>query len=262
MTRASVSGSWVAAALACAASACSGSAGQPPDLEITHNQAPAAGTCELSQSATRNHIDDGTFDLALGDRSSYTLTPLVENRGADDVVFNTVRLESYHDQDGVFVRLNFVCDNPTGCETWDIDLCEGGTCPTVAAGESGSFEVPVLPRLVTGYFQTIMDGAVREGRIPPEFRLQSVARLIGTASDGSTEVESEPFSFVVNLCLGCLVAFPEGSDSPAIPGEDCCGGGAPADQGCYPGQDAPIDCRSCVRTLPEICNYGRVTCDP
>lgn len=241
--------------------ACSGDAGEPDELEITYNQSPLAGSCELSQEATRERIEEGTFDLALGDRSSYTLTPLVTNRGSDDIVFQTVRLEAYHEQDAGFVRLNFVCDDPMGCETWEIDLCEGGSCPSVLNGETASFEVPVFSRLVTAYFQTIMDGAVREGRTPPQFRLQAVARLIGTDANGIREVESAPFAFVVNLCLGCLVAFPEGTDSPALPGEDCCGGGTPVDPGCYPGQDAPIDCRSCLRTLPEICNFGRVSCD-
>jgi hypothetical protein len=77
-------------------------------------------------------------------------------------------------------------------------------------------------------------------------------RLVGTA-DGGAEILSPPFTYPLRVCLGCLVEFPDGSDSGSVPGPDCCAG-APTSRACLPGQDDPIDCRSCVMSAPEVCN--------
>ena len=152
-----------------------------------------------------------------------------------------------------------MCDDAEVCDEWDLALCPAGsrTCPTVAAGDTASFEVPVMSRIVTGFYQTMMDIAVREGRNPPEFELIAEVRLVGTV-DGE-EVISEPFEYPVKLCLGCLVDYPDGSDVSRISGPDCCGARS-SRINCYPGQDDPFDCHLCTRTLPEICNFGRLTC--
>lgn len=229
----------------------------PPQLEITRNQLPDGTTCELHQTRRGSGTARGTFDLVIGDRSSYILTPLVANNGSADITITSARLEAYEDREGESVRLNFACHLPEGCDEWDIDVCEGA-CPVVEAGSTASFEVQVLPRVVTGYYQIMMDVAAREGRRPPQFDIRSVVQLVGETDSG--EVLSEPFEFVTTLCLGCLVEFPPGSDDPSLPGPDCCGsGGIPSS--CYPGQDAPIDCHLCVSTSPEVCNFGRTRCE-
>lgn len=225
------------------------------ELVIAANQAPTA-TCELSQSGGAPRIGSGIFDLVIGDRSSYVLTPLVRNNGGEDITITTARIEAYEERDGASYRLNFACHLPDGCDEWDIEVCAAG-CPRVPAGGTASFEVQALPRVVTGYYQIMMDAAVREGRRPSEHDIRSVVRLVGNA--GAREVISDPFDFITHLCLGCLVTFPPGSDSPGIPGEDCCGAGVP-EESCYPGQDEPVDCRLCTRTSPEVCNFGRTSC--
>ncbi len=125
------------------------------------------------------------------------------------------------------------------------------------AGSTASFDVPALPRAVTGYFQSMMDQAVSIGRRPPEFFLTTTVQLIGDA--GGREIIGPEYRYDIQLCLGCLVEFPAGTDDPALPGPDCCGGGT-ATPSCYSGQDEAIDCRLCITTLPEICNMGRTTC--
>lgn len=226
------------------------------ELAIRMNQAPTSA-CELSPEGGGARIASGVFDLVIGDVSSYILTPLVANNGGEDITVTTARLEAYEERDGASYRLNFACHLPSGCDEWDIDLCGTGGCPVVPAGGTASFEVQALPRVVTGYYQLMLDAAVREGRRPSEHDIRSVVRLVGTA--GSRDVISDPFEWVTHLCLGCLVEFPPGSDDPAIVGEDCCGLGTP-ESSCYPSQDDPIDCRLCVRTSPEVCNFGRTSC--
>jgi hypothetical protein len=232
--------------------------GEDPDpFRIARNQLPDPSTCELFQARRGTSAARGTFDLVIGDRSSYILTPLVENNGSADITITTARLEAYEERDGESFRLNFACHVPEGCDEWEIDVCEG-VCPVVEAGSTASFEVQALPRVVTGYYQIMMDLAAREGRRPPQFDIRAVVRLVGETDGG--EIVSAPFELVVTLCLGCLVEFPPGSDDPAVLGPDCCGP-ATIPASCYPGQDAPIDCHLCTTTSPELCNFGRTRCE-
>ena len=245
--------SLVVVAAAIAVAAC----GEDPEpLRIARNQLPDPSTCELIQTRRGTGTGRGTFDMVIGDRSSYVLTPLVENNRGTDITITTARLEAYEERDGTLTRLNFACHLPEGCDEWEVDLCDGG-CPVVEAGSTASFEVQALPRVVTGYYQIMMDVAAREGRRPPQFDIRSVVRLVGETDTG--EIVSAPFEFVTTLCLGCLVEFPPGSDDPALPGPDCCGP-ATIPTSCYPGQDEPIDCHLCVTTSPELCNFGRTRC--
>lgn len=226
-------------------------------LVVVHHQPPAPATCELSQSESADGRTSGTFDLVIGDRDSYVLTPLVRNHTGTPITITNANVTLEWEMDGRLVSLAIVC--PEGlCRDWDLEVCDGGVCPVVPAGGSASFPVSALPRVVTAYFQSLMDGAVAAGRVPPEFRVVSHIVLEGTTSEGLS-IASEEYEHELRVCLGCLVEFPPGSDSPDIEGPDCCGGGEPL-PACLPGQDDPVDCRRCVRTLPEICNFGRLSC--
>jgi len=247
-------------ALALAAWMCAGcDEAPPPDLEIARNQRPAP-SCELVQSPTGELLTHGTFDVAIGDRSSYLLTPVVRNRTDTQVTITTARVDiELETPPDVWNRVRVRCDLGEVCEEWDLSTCNAADptdCPVVRANDSAAFAVSILPRVVTGYFQMQLDAAVLEGRTPPEYELRSTVRLIGHSDRG--DIESTPFAYELTLCLGCLVEFPPGSDS-TLSGPDCCAG-TPTSTSCYPGQDDPIDCRLCVRTSPEVCNFGRLTC--
>jgi hypothetical protein len=231
---------------------------KPVPLTVNRNQAPSAD-CTLDQLGGEPSIESGVFDLAIGDRAAYIMIPLVENPGAEDLIVTTARVDVVQNTDEGAITLRFTCTEG-GCDEWDLALCDGAldpTCPVVPARGRASFAAPVLPRVVTGYFQGQMDAAVREGRIPATFFLTTRVSLVGYA--GEREVIGPSFAYDIQLCLGCLVEFPPGTDDPSLPGIDCCGGGAPIES-CYPGQDEPIDCRSCLSSLPEICNMGRTSC--
>lgn len=217
-----------------------------PDLEIIENQQPLED-CSLSDERTDRAIVAGTFDLAVGDRASYLLTPLVRNRTAAPLTVTTARVRTI-ESDGY---LQFRCGGES-CSAWDLDLCADG-CPVIPAKSSASFEVPALERVVSGYFQNQMDAAVIEGRNPPEFDVEAEIELI------AGDIVSPVFTFPIRLCLGCLVTFPIESDQASLPGPDCCGFSR-GDDGCYPGQDDTYSCRLCTFSVPEICNFGRRTC--
>ena len=247
---------WVAGALVIALVAGCGPDEPPADLEIVANQrltSPACGPDDGSGSRS-----SGTFDLAIGDSSTYVLDAIVANRTPDDVTVETARVTVDWKIDGEWVRVRVRCDLGETCEVWDLDVCAGGSCPVVPVRDRIAFDVPSLPRLVTAYFQGMLDTAVREGRNPPEFELRSNVTLLGTTAAGDA-IESAEFQYEIRLCLGCLVVFPEGSDNPSLPEADCCGG-PPTLTSCHPGQDDPIDCRACIVSSPDVCNFSRLSC--
>jgi hypothetical protein len=229
----------------------------PDPLAIVHNQRPIAGSCALSTTPMGDSIREGVFDLAIGDRFSYLITPIIENHAGSPVEIQRARVELDWEIEGELERLRIRCDGGGFCDEWELEVCSG-RCAEIPAGGTVAHEVPALPRVATAYFRDMMDGAVAEGRTPPEFRVVARVSLEGVDQD-MNPVIGQPFEIDLRICLGCLVEFPPGTDSPAIVGEDCCGGGTPPAE-CLLGQDAPIDCRHCIRTLPEICNFGRLSC--
>lgn len=229
------------------------------ELDIRQNQVPALPACEIPLAPTPGTIVDGTFDLVIGDRSSYLLAPLIQNRTGSPITIETVRVTLTWLHDGAEQPLSIRCDGGETCSEWELDPCEGmPACPIVPANGVGAFTVPIIPRVVTAYFRDQMDNAVREGRVPPEFSITPTVIIEGTDASGNPAL-SEPYTMPIRICLGCLVEFPPESDSPSIAGPDCCGAGTPANA-CLLGQDGPIDCRHCIRTVPEICNFGRLSC--
>lgn len=247
---------WVSAGVALAAMmvGCTSAA-----LGIEQNQRPAAGTCALPQEPTEHRLDSGVFDLALGERDSYVLTPLVRNRTEASVVVERAWLRVHWDLGHGPTWISVPCEGRQRCIDHSVPLCpEGAACPAIDPMGTASFEVPILPRPLVQYLQQVMDEAVAEGRTPPEYALTVRLHLEGVGL-AEEPVFSDDFDYEVRVCLGCLVELPEIADAPWLPGPDCCAGYV-AGSACYPGQDAPIDCRRCRGTTPAICNYGRPTC--
>jgi hypothetical protein len=69
---------------------------------------------------------------------------------------------------------------------------------------------------------------------------------------GGDEIESAIFNFPIDVCYGCLVAFP----LEAVENGSCLNAteAAPDFDGCRAGQDDPIDCRACVVSQPDVCD--------
>lgn len=76
---------------------------------------------------------------------------------------------------------------------------------------------------------------------------------------GRTNVETNEFDFPIDVCSGCLLSFPAGSDNPVLPEPNCKGslltvtGGGMIIQPCFLGQDQLVDCRLC---------QGNPACNP
>ena len=70
---------------------------------------------------------------------------------------------------------------------------------------------------------------------------------------GGIQVSGSHFVFPVTFCCHCLVQFDSASDNPAIAGPDCNSSTGMAVAACDPGQDDPVDCRTCALGNPLAC---------
>jgi hypothetical protein len=91
-------------------------------------------------------------------------------------------------------------------------------------------------------------------------RIVSTVRFFGHTLGGES-VESNDFGFPIDVCRGCLVAFPSGADNPMSAIQPNCEFAAAASTSggsmnvpCSPGQDLPISCTSCTQLA--VCRGG------
>lgn len=236
----------VVAAMGCAAE----------DLEIVANAAPGVERCD-GEPANTGDLGDGTFDLVIGDRDSYILTPRVANRSSAAITVDRADVRLEWDDGSGLQPLTVRCEGGELCGNWEQLDCTPSTCPVLPAGSETQIELRTFPRVVTAFFLQRFEEAVIEGRAPPIYDMVAYVTLHGTGAGGETV--SPEFAFPITLCLGCLVDFPPETDDPLVDGPDCCAGEPPA-RVCLEGQDAPIDCRRCRSFYPELCNYGRPSC--
>jgi hypothetical protein len=229
--------------LACTLAACGRVPGQ---FEILQNQAPTAGTCEITTDRMV-YRGEGTLDLALvsaGQEAAYFLFPLVINNlpgsmagGPDgneiDVHSFAIDIgtnkQSYLPPkvDDLFKTLN---ETPGSSDyallhysqPWAVTISSGGG---LAATFVDAFPVALAQRvLATG------DVGVSSSSMTVNARV----RVFG--STNTQDMESDPFDYPINVCNGCLV-------HNLLP---CPYTSAPAFTGnlCNLSQDEPVDCCS------------------
>lgn len=88
--------------------------------------------------------------------------------------------------------------------------------------------------MATGFVQDVVAGVIVRGR-----------------TTGGNELETAEFQFPISVCYGCLIVYPAEADDPGRPGVDC-DIRADAEVSCRPGQDGPVDCRSCSHPLCSL----------
>jgi hypothetical protein len=77
---------------------------------------------------------------------------------------------------------------------------------------------------------------------------------------GGTEITSNELAFPISICEGCLVSFPPESAVPNTEPYLCqsvadgsSSSSSESELPCLVGQDAPVDCKLCVNSHPDVC---------
>ena len=229
-------------------------------IEQMQLSAMTSGVCTIPSTSSAPHIDQGTFDLALGE--SYSVLPLFQNTISATVqVLGVVVQLREGSPDGPLIGSAF-----TVYSTITIPAADDG--PGRRAGT-----IEVIPPQVAAVLQSavcsINPSTPRTAACPVPSYSSANRRLIvtltafGETASGS-EVETPPFTFPVVVCCGCLITFPTEARAPVSEhrSPNCnFGMASPGPASCRLGQDLPVDCRLCSGTTP-FCQPPGFATDP
>jgi hypothetical protein len=219
-----------------------------PALFIVHNMNFDQATCEGISASTQSFRSNGFMDLTIA--RTYVMFPKVDNlmspSGASSLGGGGVGGAF----EGNRVTLSHALVGFTTPAGFDVPMPRNLEIPISGTLEPGSTllgEIPVInePLGVQLAASTQLDD--RGEQVPIEVSVQ----YFGLTTSG-TEVESNVFTFPMNLCMGCLLDFPLEAADPLAEPPNCRGilidelyEVADIDCGCHPGQDEALDCRCC-----------------
>jgi hypothetical protein len=119
-----------------------------------------------------------------------------------------------------------------------------------ATGTTPSFVPATVPIIDQDALTTIKNTGTGIG-VGSLVRVETFVKFFGK-STGGTAVESNEFQFPVDICAGCLIAFPVAEDDGTDAVQPNCKNATAAASGtssiptpCRIGQDAPVDCAVC-----------------
>jgi hypothetical protein len=213
---------------------------------------PQNGTCAYTADPTQATISSGTLDVGL--LSSYTPELLVGNQLAARENQTDLQAETaVIVMQGAVVHVDDTNNNEINSFT---SLASGFIDPgTGGAPGYGPMAVTIIDPKTAQALQ---------GSLPVLGTKRVIARItVFGQTSGSSDIESNEFQFPVDICNGCLVSFPAGSDDPV---KQAANGGVPNCSAtstssssstsvvpCVVGQDQIVDCQLC---------QGKTVCDP
>jgi hypothetical protein len=233
-----------------------------------------APECTVTSDATAFVASTGFVDVGLA--SNYVIFPLVGSqllaRGdarqskaeSNRVVIQGAEITLVAPDTGQPLALAGVSNPYTVIATGTID-------PSASSNASyGVTEVEILPPSVVA----LQRQALAAGGIGTSTTIHAKMRIFGKTL-GNTEVETEDFTYPINVCYGCGVFVPADAVEPTVSGARNCRGGTTGGTTttrtvCKVGQDSLTDCRFCQGAIPlctpcsvpEDCSGMRSTKDP
>jgi len=211
--------------------------------------AGGASTCLYTPNIIGPFLSFGTVDVAF--TTQYVPVLLLGNQLVTQANASLDRLET----DDVIIQGATVRVTDASGATLDNYTVPGdGFLPASAGGTPGisAFATTIVSPNAISQFAPGGSSALAYGVTK---RLVSYVKIFGITT-GGTHIESGETGIPVDVCDGCLVTFPNGSDDPANPVINC---GATGQSGsaisppCVTGQDQYVDCRLC---------QGNDACDP
>jgi hypothetical protein len=197
-------------------------------------------TCTFTADPTQPFISSGLLDAEL--TNEYEATFLVANQMVTQADPTIPQTES------AFITINHANVRITNPDGSAIRSYSTVTSASVfpASGTTPSF-VPATVPIIDQQALTMIAG-IGGGSL---VRVETFVKFFGK-STGGTSVESNEFQFPVDICAGCLIAFPAAEDDPAATAQPNCNNATAASSGtssvptpCRVGQDAPVDCAEC-----------------
>jgi hypothetical protein len=204
--------------------------------------APDSPSCEYSDDPGSAMLFRGTLDVAF--RNKYEGIVLVANQLASRG--NKSELDT--ETSGLRVRGSEVeLTTSTGQVLQEFSVNGGGfieSSPSQTPG-FGLAEVTMVPPSVGNDLAQELSGNRSMSRT-----LIANIRVFGETL-GGVEITSGDFTFPIDVCWGCLVAYPLEALDPLADGTFVCGaaGDGVSLEQCRVGQDERIDCRACSSTL-------------
>lgn len=213
------------ALVAAALTACAGNGDEA--LIIIQNQVPAEN-CIISGAEDSTVQDDGTLDVIGG--TGYLFTPLVKNTASGETgteaqrrVFITgARVDLRFADPTLFSEQELQQFEDAGLTRFEVPLA-GSVTPN---GGTLSLSFDIIPRAFT---------RVLSDKIAADTEILVLADVVMRGTLGGGTIESQRFTFGVNVCAGCLVTNFGACD--ALEGIEPRVGNP-----CNPFQDAAVDC--------------------
>ncbi|MEO8796373.1 MAG: hypothetical protein ABI551_00685, partial [Polyangiaceae bacterium] len=212
---------------------------------------PQNGACVYTADPTQPLISSGTMDVGL--IASYTPTILVSNQLIARADTNNVKAETARiTLQGAVVHVSDTNNNEiksfTSLGSGFIDPGTGGT------PGYGAFGVTLIdPATAAAIAATLQ---------PLESKRVVVRFTVFGQTSGGQNLDADEYQFPVDVCNGCLVAFPAGSQDEVLAAAEkkpnCKATSSSSSSGsttipCVIGQDQAVDCRLC---------QGKPACDP
>jgi len=214
---------------------------------------PSESTCTFAADPSAVAYSEGILDVAFRTEYSAGLlvgSQLVQRGSAEQVRTETSRLRI----EGSEVRIEDV----NGAVIKEYSVPTSGFIDASAGTTPGwGIVSTVLLDGATGAAQR--DSMLSGGTTAEIRRFVSVVKVFGTTLGGQ-ELTSGEFRFPINVCYGCLVAFPPEAADPLKPMPNCLATGdsaSNASSSCTMGQDEAVDCRVCTSS-----GYPDTLCQP
>ena len=195
-------------------------------------------SCLFTADPTQPVLSAGTLDADL--TPEYEAEFLVGNQMVPRGDPNQPQTEtSYVTIQGAVVRIVDPLGNQLNTYTWPTS----GTIPPSSGTSPGYAPIAVTILDSTTVASLGLTPTYKGGDIK---RLVSYVRFFGN-SVGGQSVESDEFSFPVNVCRSCLISFD--NQNPDLPEPNCAGTSTTATMAtsvpCIGGQDFALSCQNC-----------------
>ncbi len=242
--------------IAAAASTLMACAEDVPELFIVQNNT-LDDQCQIRNAASEVAQSIGFLDLFV--TNQYIMYPVVENVlvGADSVTFNTgsgggegISGTDWEANRITLTRASVEFDAPAAL---GVPLPSDFTIPLsggLAPGDAATVGLQVVSASIGNTLATSPLLQQRGSTVTILLRV----KFFGVTAAGR-EIDSNLFTYPVQLCVGCLLDVPAEAIDPAFPTPNCRiteGFDSNLNDVCTPGQDEPIDCRAVCPLVQDI----------